>query len=176
MIGKIRKGDIVVVDLPVEMNYCLQGEHPCVVISNFLTCESSMSIQIIPLTSQVSSKNKQNSKQSSHIFISRGTGNLRSDSLALCEQIITCDKSRIMYAIGKLPMQVIKQIDKGITFQLNLNRNFNIEFALKLVKNIKELDILTVDDNTYNGLKHNLIQNLKEYCETYHIDYNRLFD
>jgi mRNA interferase MazF len=168
----LRKGDICMAVLKSNYKYQLQGEHPVIIMSNHMACMHSNSLQIIPITSQ------DKKPMESHILIRKEFG-LDVDSTALCELVTTVDKSILLYKVGQISKDVMLEIDRSTEIQMNINRNYNIEHALKLVDTILELDNLINRHNIRLDerdiyFRNFLFVELKNYTYQHNIDYNRL--
>lgn len=177
IIDRMRKGDVFLCSLPINgSSFLLQGEHFVVIWSNYKFCDFSSSIQIIPITS------KEKRPLDTHVKISKGMANLDLDSTVLAEQITTLDKGLLKYKLGQLSTEKITEIDRAMSIQLNSNRVFNISFAQKIVDNIVKLDNMTKKFAIYDieidqddkELRKTLLNDLREYCYQWNIDFRRL--
>ena len=101
------KGEIYWVDLgnpPDQVVGHEQGKRrPCIILSDVAHLKLA---QIVPTTSQGAIKT-----QPTVIFVSSGTGGLRSDSYILVHQIRTVSHDRIDKKIGDMPQNVMDEID-----------------------------------------------------------------
>jgi len=86
---KFRKYDVVYGNLTEQDGSIQSGNRPCVIIQNDLGNTYSPTLLVIPLTKQIKNLN-----QPTHILIKRDSDNgLKSDSMALAEQITTISKA-----------------------------------------------------------------------------------
>ena len=93
---RIRRYDIWLADLPREENSHVQsGIRPVVIVSNDGATLHSPVVSIVPLTSRLNKI-----ALPTHVFL-RADG-LDRASLALCEQIITLDKGRLLRRLGEV--------------------------------------------------------------------------
>ena len=100
--------------LPVTNGNILRGMHPVIVVSNNLVNRYSPVITAIPLTSKLKRWDLQ-----THVLI-RGQG-LACDSMALCEQILTLDRTTLVRRMGHIVnAQDRKALIRGIGVQLGL--------------------------------------------------------
>ena len=84
---------IWIIDLPSSGNSHVQhGIRPAIIVSNDMANLYSPVVTVVPLTS------RQKKPLPTHVSL-RGCG-LNRDSTALCEQIITVDKTRLTRCIG----------------------------------------------------------------------------
>ncbi len=81
---KIKRGDIIIVDLGQHETSVQSGIRPCVVISNNMANKYSQVITVVPLISKIHKKEY----LPTHVFLNgyRNTA-LHRHGLALCEQI-----------------------------------------------------------------------------------------
>ena len=105
--------DLYMADLPFRENgNILRGMHPVIVVSNNLVNRYSPVITAIPLTSKFKRWDLQ-----THVLI-RGQG-LACDSMALCEQILTLDRTTLVRRMGHIVnAQDRKALIRGIGVQL----------------------------------------------------------
>lgn len=90
----MHKFEIWFAELPFhEGSHVLRGPHPVIIVSNEIAYERSTILTVIPLTSKL-----KRLAMPTHVLIC-GQGLIR-DSLALCEQIMTVDKSCLTLRIG----------------------------------------------------------------------------
>lgn len=170
--NKLSKGEIYVTNLKSYYKNSITGQHPVILLSNFLCLQFSQSLQVVPITSQ----NKQSME--SHIFISKNFG-LDSDSTALCEQLTTIDRACLINKVGQLSNEVLAQVDRAVSLQLNNSRYYNIQHAMSLAKHILELERFAEKyelDEFDKRLNENLALDLKSYCRQYNINYTKLFE
>lgn len=108
-------GDVYMAKLPRSENSKVQyGLRPVVVVSNNMANFYSPVITVIPLTSRSTKKNLP-----THVFIN-GYG-LRTNSIALVEQITTIDKSYLTVKICSLAKtSKMAEINRAIAVQLSL--------------------------------------------------------
>ena len=87
--------ELWLVDLPKPDNdtHVQYGVRPAIVISNDAANENSPAITVIPLTS-----NRKKGQLPTHVFISNP--GLSCSSIALCEQIHSLDKGRMIKKLG----------------------------------------------------------------------------
>ncbi len=102
------RGDVWKVDFPNR-----PGDphlpRPAVVISNDLQNEFSDAVLVIPLTDE--GLFKRNKLLPTHVFIARGTAGLTKDSRAMCEQIVSVDKTKLVAPLlGKMPSVIMTSL------------------------------------------------------------------
>ena len=111
---KIKRGDIIIVDLGQHETSVQSGIRPCVVISNNMANKYS---QVMPLTSKIQKKEY----LPTHVFLNgyRNTG-LDCHSLALCEQITSVAFSDILEVAGRVSERKLAEIGTAVTVQCGL--------------------------------------------------------
>jgi mRNA interferase MazF len=112
---RIKRGDIVLVDLdPVKGSE--QGKtRPAVVIQNDIGNEYSPTTIVAPITSKVFSQD-----YPTNVFLSKGTTKLPKDSTIMTNQIRTIDKSRIIKRIDTLDYSTQTHLNSAIKVSLAL--------------------------------------------------------
>lgn len=99
---------------PSDDTHVQYGVRPAIVISNDVANENSPAVTVIPLTS-----NRKKGQLPTHVFISNP--GLSCSSIALCEQIHTLDKSRMIKKLGQITNPfTIKAVEYGLAVQLGL--------------------------------------------------------
>ena len=108
--------ELWLVDLPKPSDdtHVQYGVRPAIVISNDVANENSPVVSVIPLT-----PNRKKGQLPTHVFISNP--GLSCSSIALCEQIHTLDKSRMLKKLGQITNPfTIKAVEYGLAVQLGL--------------------------------------------------------
>ena len=105
------RGDIVFVDNSiVKVGSEQGGGRPAVVVSNNRFNRTSGVIEIIFLTSHVKKP------MQTHIIVHSGNRY----STALCEQIVSIDKSRVISICGRCTLREMTSIDEALHYSLGL--------------------------------------------------------
>lgn len=105
----MKRGEVYVVDLPVlGLGSELQGPHPAIIFSNdvFNGKASWGTVIVVPISSSPTQAERNYGS-----FLPKGTGGLHSDSIALCHQITTIDRSRLVKQIGSLTLKELHPIE-----------------------------------------------------------------
>lgn len=108
--------ELWLVDLPKadDNTHVQYGMRPAIVISNDAANENSPVVSVIPLTS-----NRKKGQLPTHVFISNP--GLSCSSIALCEQIQSLDKGRMLKKLGQITNPfTIKAVEYGLAVQLGL--------------------------------------------------------
>jgi mRNA interferase MazF len=107
----IRQGDIFWVDLGTPRGSEPGYRHPHVVIQNNVFNQSKINTVVVcALTS-----NLKRAGAPGNVFLRKGEGNIKKDSVVNITQIITVNKSDLIEKIGSLPLPRITEIIEGIT-------------------------------------------------------------
>ena len=114
---KIKRGDIIIVDLGQHETSVQSGIRPCVVISNNMANKHSQVITVVPLTSKIHKKEY----LPTHVFLNgyRNTG-LHRHGLALCEQITSVAYSDIMEVTSRVSKRKRAEIGHAVKVQCGL--------------------------------------------------------
>ena len=112
---KIKRGDIIIVDLGQHETSVQSGIRPCVVVSNNMANKHSQVIN--PLTSKIHKKEY----LPTHVFLNgyRNAG-LHRHGLALCEQITSVAYSDIMEVAGRVSKRKLAEIGHAVKVQCGL--------------------------------------------------------
>lgn len=113
----IKRGDILVVNLPKNDFSVQSGIRPVLVLQNNIGNKYSPTTIVVPLTSQIKKVNQPTHK----VILKEDAIGLKVDSMVLCEQIITIDKRKIEEKIGQITNDIImKSISKACSVSLDL--------------------------------------------------------
>jgi mRNA interferase MazF len=117
MTGKIKKGDIVLVNLNPVQGSEAGRTRPCVIIQNDIGNQYAATTIIAIVTSQ-----KDISREyPTDVWISKEESALDLDSIIQCDQIRTIDKKRIIKKIGHLSQSIMKKVNRAILVSLDLS-------------------------------------------------------
>ena len=112
----IRRGEIYRADLNPVIGSEQGGMRPVLVVQNDVGNRYSPTIIVLAITSRI---NK--AKLPTHIEIAGGGFGLERDSVILCEQVRTIDKSRLRDRLGVLPQQAMADVDQAISISFGLD-------------------------------------------------------
>lgn len=113
--GKLKRGDIILVDLDPVVGSEQGKLRPALVIQNDIGNEFSPTTIVAPITSKVFNKGFP-----TNVFLSREDSKLNSDSTILLNQIRTIDKIRIKKKISELSSELVNNVDLAIKISLGL--------------------------------------------------------
>lgn len=96
------------------------GVRPVVVISHdgFNQTSSWRTIIVVPISSSLN----QARRELTAIPLFEGEGGLRKDSVALCHQVTTLDKSKVMEKLGTLSDSEMIEIEAGLRVAMRMPR------------------------------------------------------
>lgn len=110
----VRRGDIFCADMNPIVGSEQGGIRPVLIVQNDLGNMYSPTTIVVALTSKQDKKSLP-----THIHIGTESG-LNRDSMALCEQIRTIDKTRLISKIGSVNEHTIKDVLEGIKISFNI--------------------------------------------------------
>ena len=100
----MRRGDVFFVNLDPVIGSDVGRQRPAVVLQNELANRSSATVTVVPITSQVERVFP------FQVLLPAGEGGLDRPSKALCEQIRTVSRARLVRRVGALPEARIAEI------------------------------------------------------------------
>ena len=112
---KIKRGEVVLVNLEPVIGSEQGRIRPVLVIQNDISNEFSPTTIIAPITSKVYKK-----EYPTNVFIPKQNSKLDKDSTILLNQIRTIDKFRIIKKISNLNNFIMKKVDLAIKVSLGL--------------------------------------------------------
>lgn len=104
----IERGDVFLVNLDPVVGSEVGKTRPAVVLQNELANRTSPTVTVVPLSSKV------DRVFPFQVLIPAGEGGLERDSKALCEQIRTLAKSRLLQHLGSLPPERLEEIRSAL--------------------------------------------------------------
>lgn len=114
----MKRGDVFWADLIPRSGSEQSGRRPVVIVSHdgFNQVAAWRSIIVIPL----STSPKQRRRGPTAIPLPKGTAGLRQESVALCHQVTTLDRSKLTDRIGELPAASLMRLNDGLRAALAL--------------------------------------------------------
>lgn len=109
------RGEIYYATLSPSQGSEQGGNRPVLIVQNDVGNRHAPTTIIIPITSRFSKK-----PLPTHIEVDTSCG-LACDSIALCEQVRTIDKSRLSSRLGAVSAEVMVNIDKALKISLGLS-------------------------------------------------------
>ena len=114
----MKRGDVVWADLVPRSGSEQGGRRPVVIVSHdgFNQATAWRSIIVVPL----STAPKQRRRGPTAVLLPKGTAGLRQESVALCHQVTTLDRSKLTDRIGELPAASLRRVSEGLVAALAL--------------------------------------------------------
>ena len=113
---KIERGEIYFADLGSDSIGSEQsGTRPVLIVQNNIGNRFSPTVIVVCMTSRMF-KNE----IPTHVKLDGKRYNLQDDSLVLCEQIKTLDKSRLLSRVGKLNLSDEQRVNNALRLSLGL--------------------------------------------------------
>ena len=110
---KISRGEIYVADLNPYQGFEQGGIRPVVILQNDAGNYFSSTTIVASLTSHVAKK-----EIYQHMSLINSREDLEHDSIILCEQIRTIDKSRLIRYLGKLDEYEMEEVEDALNVSL----------------------------------------------------------
>ena len=180
---KLIRGSVWFADLGENNGSIQAGIRPVIIVSNSMCNKFSPVVSVVALTSRVKRG------LPTHIYLNRNVTMLKSDSIALCEQVLSINKKQIIGYVSQLESKYIELIDGGLRKQLELEseayakenadkekkyeeqaENFSFEYAQEIINTIEEAERL------YNRLQSDLLINMIKENVKLLIDYCNKFN
>lgn len=112
----IKRGDVYLVNLSGKGSE-QQGVRPMIITSNDFCNKFSPTLTAVPLTSKLMKR-----QMPTHVFFAASQYPIEKDSIALCEQIITIDRTRLVEdkPLFKLNELEMTRLNRAMAIQLGL--------------------------------------------------------
>ena len=114
----MRRGEIWEAHLAPRSGSEQNGRRPVLVISSdgFNEIESWRSVTVVPC----STSDKQRARGPSAVALKKGAGGLKKGSVALCHQLTTLDRAKLVTRWGALDSEELRAVEDGIRAALDL--------------------------------------------------------
>ncbi len=114
----MKRGDVYIASLFPRSGAEQIGTRPVIIVSHdgFNLTPNWRSIIVVP----VSTSGAQGKRGPTAIWLVKGAGGLRKPSVALCHQVTTLDRSKLTQRLGRLPKDLLQQVDAGLLAALDL--------------------------------------------------------
>ena len=108
----MKRGEVYWADLAPRSGAEQRGRRPVAILSHdaFNQIPHWRSVIVVP----VSTSAKQSSRGPTVVRVQAGVAGLARESVVLCHQITTIDRSKLAQRVGILPDEVIRQVEQGI--------------------------------------------------------------
>lgn len=110
----VKRGDVWLADFSLAIGSEQTGVRPCVVLQNNLGNKFSPTIIVAAVSTKVQKV------LPTHVRLNPLTCGLKSDSIALMEQIRTIDRARLIQHIGRLDQHDMEQAEQALEISLGL--------------------------------------------------------
>lgn len=114
----MRRGDVYWADLVPRSGSEQSGRRPVIVVSHdgFNSASAWRSIIVVP----VSTSEAQARRGPTAVLLERGAGGLREESVAVCHQVTTLDRSKLAERLGVLMPAAMREVESGLRVALDL--------------------------------------------------------
>ncbi len=114
----MKRGEVYLADLLPRSGSEQQGRRPVIVLSHnaFNSAPKWRSIIIVP----VSTSTTQAGRGLTAVALPQGAGGLKQASVALCHQVTTLDRAKLLQRLGELTPGLLQQVESGLKAALDL--------------------------------------------------------
>jgi len=114
----LKRGEVYWADLAPRSGSEQQGRRPVIIVSRdaLNKVEGWSSIIVVPLSTSAI----QQRRGPSAILLPQGAAGLRKQSIALCHQVTTLDRSKFIQRIGELSLVELNLVEDGLKAALDL--------------------------------------------------------
>ena len=115
----MKRGDVYWAELKPRSGSEQQGTRPVVVVSHdaFNQTPSWNSVIVVP----VSTSKAQAKRGPTALLLPKGSGGLKQESVALCHQVTTLDRSKLTKQVGTLSSLLLQQLEAALRAALDLS-------------------------------------------------------
>ena len=111
----MKRGDVYMAGLDPVIGSEQGGYRPVVIIQNDTGNQHAPTVIAVPVTSSGSKPSLP-----THAVLLRGEGGLWRDSIALCEQVRTLEKSRLTRRLGSLGPEAMRGVERAVQISLDM--------------------------------------------------------
>ena len=114
----MRRGEVWEADLHPRSGSAQSGRRPVLVLSNdgFNAIDSWQSVIVVPF----STSEKQRARGPTTVSLRKGAGGLRKGSVALCHQLTTIDRGKLVTRWGSLSLDELTAVEDGVRAAIDL--------------------------------------------------------
>jgi mRNA interferase MazF len=115
----MRRGEVYWAELTPRSGSEQRGRRPVVVVSHdaFNEAASWRSVIVVPLSTSA----RQTRRGPTAVAIDRGAAGLRAASVALCHQVTTLDRAKLVERIGALSPADLGRVGEGLRIAIDLD-------------------------------------------------------
>ncbi len=116
--SEMKRGDVYIAELFPRSGSEQTGRRPVVVISNdgFNLTPNWQTTIVVPLSTSMN----QARRIRTTILIPSGEGGLSRDSVAVCHQVTTLDRSKLKQRLGELSSAKLLEIERGLKASMDI--------------------------------------------------------
>ena len=111
----MKRGDVYLAGLDPVIGSEQGGTRPVVIIQNDVGNLHAPTVIVIPLTAST-----QKPPLPTHVVIAQGEGGLRRTSTALCEQVRTLEKTRLIRRLGALENTTLRRLSRALQVSMDI--------------------------------------------------------
>jgi len=113
------RGEVYVAELAPRSGSEQQGRRPVIVVSHdgFNQASGWRSVIVVPISTSAA----QAGRGPTVVALRAGVGGLKRDSTAMCHQVTTLDRSKLVQRIGTLDAPALVHLDSGLKAALQLS-------------------------------------------------------
>jgi len=114
----LKRGEVYWADLAPRSGSEQQGRRPVIIVSRdaLNQIQSWRSIIVVPLSTSAT----QRRRGLTAILLPPGTAGLKKESIALCHQVTTLDRSKFIQRIGELSLVELVLVEDGLKVAMKL--------------------------------------------------------
>lgn len=114
----MKRGEVYWADLKPRSGSEQTGRRPVIVLSHdaFNEIAAWRSVIVVP----VSTSTRQAGRGPTAVPLPAGSGGMKRASVALCHQVTTLDRAKLISRIGMLPEAVMRQIEAGLKAAMDI--------------------------------------------------------
>ena len=114
----MRRGDVHWADMAPRSGSEQRGRRPVIIVSHdaFNEVPAWRSVIVVPISTSAA----QAKRGPTAIYLPKGTGGLKKESVALCHRITTLDRGKITEQIGSLALDILEEVEQGIRAAVDL--------------------------------------------------------
>lgn len=114
----MKRGEVYWASLSPRSGSEQQGTRPVIIVSHdaFNQTPGWRSVIVVP----VSTSGSQARRGPTTVLLPAGAGGLKKDSVALCHQVTTLDRSKLTLLAGILPPELLAQVGDGLRIAQDL--------------------------------------------------------
>lgn len=115
----MKRGEVYWADLDPRSGSEQAGRRPVIVVSHdgFNEARGWRSIIVIPMSTSMS----QGKRGLTVLEIPDGAAGLQKTSFAVCHQVTTLDRAKLVKRIGVLPSELLRDVEEGLRAALDLD-------------------------------------------------------